>query len=82
MQGIIYSYDVTRRETFESIQDTWMGEVEKYSNVDNAIKMIVANKVRLAQPVLGYKRAGNIPPMRESHRKNVPELLFAHDPRT
>jgi GTPase SAR1 family protein len=45
MQGIIYAYDVTRRETFDSIQETWMKEVENYSNVDNAIKMIVATKL-------------------------------------
>jgi hypothetical protein len=36
---------VTRRETFESIEDIWMREVDMYSTVDNAVKMIVANKV-------------------------------------
>jgi GTPase SAR1 family protein len=45
MQAIIYAYDVTRRETFESIQNTWMEEVKQHCNVDGAIKMIVANKV-------------------------------------
>lgn len=45
LQGIIYAYDVTRRETFESVQQTWIQEVDNYSNVDNAVKMIVANKV-------------------------------------
>jgi Ras-related protein Rab-18 len=39
------AYDVTRRETFESIEDIWMREVDMYSTVDNAVKMIVANKV-------------------------------------
>ena len=39
------AYDVTRRETFESIEDIWMREVDMYATVDNAVKMIVANKV-------------------------------------
>ena len=39
------AYDVTRRETFESIADIWMREVDMYSTVDNAVKMVVANKV-------------------------------------
>lgn len=39
------AYDVTRRETFESMEDIWMREVDMYSTVDNAVKMIVANKV-------------------------------------
>ncbi|KAK9821954.1 hypothetical protein WJX81_002268 [Elliptochloris bilobata] len=44
-QGIVFAYDVTRRETFESIADIWMREVDMYSTVDNAVKMVVANKV-------------------------------------
>jgi len=39
------AYDVTRRETFESIEDIWMKEVDMYSTVDDAVKMVVANKV-------------------------------------
>ena len=39
------AYDVTRRETFESIEDIWMGEVEMFSTVEGAIKAVVANKV-------------------------------------
>lgn len=45
MQAIIFAYDVTRRETFESIQDTWLQEVAEHSNVEGAVKMVVANKV-------------------------------------
>jgi Ras-related protein Rab-18 len=45
LQGIIYAYDITRRETFESVQETWMKEVEAHANVENSVKMIVANKV-------------------------------------
>ena len=36
---------MTRRETFESIGDIWMKEVDMYSTVDDAVKMVVANKV-------------------------------------
>ena len=39
------AYDVTRRETFESIQDIWMKEVDMYSTVEGAVKAIIANKV-------------------------------------
>ena len=42
---ICAAYDVTRRETFESIEDIWMKEVDMYSTVDDAVKMVVANKV-------------------------------------
>ena len=38
-------YDVTRRETFESLEEIWMREVDLYSTVDQAVKMVVANKV-------------------------------------
>jgi len=43
-QGIIYAYDVTRRETFESLSSVWMPEVDLYSTVEDAVKMVVANK--------------------------------------
>ena len=38
------AYDVTRRETFESLEDVWMREVDAYSTVDAAVRMVVANK--------------------------------------
>ncbi|MEW5319100.1 MAG: hypothetical protein WDW38_010270 [Sanguina aurantia] len=47
-QGIVYVYDVTRRETFEDLAGVWMKEVEMYSTVDDLIQMVVANKVDLA----------------------------------
>lgn len=40
-------YDVTRRETFESLEGVWMREHEMYGTVEGAIKMVVANKVDL-----------------------------------
>jgi len=44
-QGIIFVYDVTRRETFESLANVWLNEVEMYSTIEDAVKMVVANKV-------------------------------------
>ncbi|CAD7701353.1 unnamed protein product [Ostreobium quekettii] len=44
-QGIIFVYDVTRRETFESLGTVWLNEVEMYSTIEDAVKMVVANKV-------------------------------------
>ena len=43
-------YDVTRRETFENLEDIWMREVDMYSTVEDAVKMVVANKVDLVCP--------------------------------
>lgn len=39
------AYDVTRRETFESLDDIWMREVDMYSTVEDSVKMVVANKL-------------------------------------
>jgi len=36
---------VTRRETFESLDDIWMREVDMYSTVEDSVKMVVANKL-------------------------------------
>jgi GTPase SAR1 family protein len=44
-------YDVTRRETFENLEDIWMREVDMYSTVEDAVKMVVANKVDLVRSV-------------------------------
>lgn len=46
-QGIIFVYDVSRRETFENLDRIWMKEVDIYSNIEDAVKMVVANKVDL-----------------------------------
>lgn len=46
-QGIIFVYDVTRRDTFEDLERIWMKEVDIYSNIEDAVKMVVANKVDL-----------------------------------
>ncbi|KAF5839127.1 P-loop containing nucleoside triphosphate hydrolase protein [Dunaliella salina] len=41
-------YDVTKRETFDDIEAIWLKEVDMYATVDDAIKMVVANKTDLA----------------------------------
>lgn len=41
---LLTAYDVTRRETFESLDDIWMREVDMYSTVEDSVKMVVANK--------------------------------------
>ncbi|XP_015583101.1 ras-related protein RABC2a [Ricinus communis] len=43
--GIILVYDVTRRETFTNLSDTWAKEVELYSTNKECIKVLVGNKV-------------------------------------
>lgn len=48
-QGIILVYDVTRAETFDSLADIWLREVDMYNTVDECIKMVVANKTDLAE---------------------------------
>lgn len=40
-------YDVTRAESFENLERIWMKEVDIYSNIEDAVKMVVANKVDL-----------------------------------
>lgn len=46
-QGIIFVYDVSRKETFENLERVWMKEVDIYSNIEDAVKMVVANKLDL-----------------------------------
>jgi len=41
------AYDVSRRETFDSIGEIWMKEVEMYSTVSGAVKAIIGNKMDL-----------------------------------
>lgn len=48
-QGIIFVFDVTRQETFDSLEDIWMKEVDMYGTVEDSVKMIVANKTDLSE---------------------------------
>lgn len=45
-QGIILVYDCTHRETFASLSH-WLDEIKTHSTHDDAIKMLIANKVDL-----------------------------------
>eukprot|EP00878_Enallax_costatus_P005971 GHUV01006263.1.p1 GENE.GHUV01006263.1~~GHUV01006263.1.p1 ORF type:complete len:293 (+),score=94.48 GHUV01006263.1:851-1729(+) len=44
-KGIIFVYDVTRRETLDSLSDSWMSELESYQPHPDVARMVVANKV-------------------------------------
>lgn len=48
------AYDVTRRATFDSIAEVWMKEVDMYSTVDDAVKMVVGNKIDMVRWVYSY----------------------------
>ncbi|EFN60048.1 hypothetical protein CHLNCDRAFT_133281 [Chlorella variabilis] len=48
-QGIILVYDVSRAETFDSLADIWLREVDMYGTVEESVKMVVANKTDLAE---------------------------------
>jgi len=43
-QGIILVYDVTKRESFESLSH-WLNEVDMYSTNPNVITLLVGNKI-------------------------------------
>ncbi|KJE91151.1 GTP-binding protein yptV3 [Capsaspora owczarzaki ATCC 30864] len=42
--GVIFVYDVTRRETFDTALDTWLTEVDTYATND-VVKMLIGNKI-------------------------------------
>mmetsp|Transcript_76882 Transcript_76882/g.213607 ORF Transcript_76882/g.213607 Transcript_76882/m.213607 type:complete len:203 (+) Transcript_76882:113-721(+) len=48
-QGVILCYDCSQRATFEHVK-FWQDEVRKYSTNQDAILMLVANKVDLPEP--------------------------------
>ncbi|GAB2250525.1 hypothetical protein Droror1_Dr00016775 [Drosera rotundifolia] len=43
--GIILVYDVTRRETFSNLSESWAKEVGLYSTNEECVKILVGNKV-------------------------------------
>ncbi|XP_059489590.1 ras-related protein Rab-18-B-like [Neocloeon triangulifer] len=45
-QGAIIVYDVTRRQTFERVEQ-WLQELDAYVNRTDVVKMIVGNKIDL-----------------------------------
>lgn len=44
-QGIILVYDVTKRESFNALEEVWLKEVESYSTYPDCVMMLVGNKV-------------------------------------
>ena len=48
-QGIIFVYDITRRETFDALAEVWSKEVDMYSTVDECVKIVIGNKVDKAK---------------------------------
>lgn len=43
--GVILVYDVTSRESFTSVRDVWMRELQTYAEPGAMVLMLVANKV-------------------------------------
>jgi Ras-related protein Rab-18 len=56
-QGIILVYDVTRADTFKNVTE-WLKEVDIYSTHENAVKMLVANKIDQEQNRVISKEQG------------------------
>lgn len=56
-QGVILVYDVTQRETFDNLRH-WLDEVRTHSTNENAIKMLVANKVDLVNDQMVSRAEG------------------------
>ena len=48
-QGIVFVYDITRRETFDALAEVWSKEVDMYSTVDDCVKIVIGNKVDKAK---------------------------------
>eukprot|EP00123_Amoebidium_parasiticum_P001374 comp12448_c0_seq1/m.7370 comp12448_c0_seq1/g.7370 ORF comp12448_c0_seq1/g.7370 comp12448_c0_seq1/m.7370 type:complete len:212 (-) comp12448_c0_seq1:83-718(-) len=62
--GVIFVYDVTRRETFTNIT-AWLQELSHYATGGDVVKMLVGNKVDLTG-------------QREVDRKEGEEMAMAH----
>lgn len=50
-QGIVYVYDVTRRDSLQHLADKWMEDYKNYATVEDAVQMVVGNKVDLGEGV-------------------------------
>lgn len=45
--GLVLVFDVTRRDSFRSLDEYWVDEIAKYGTHEEAIKLVVANKIDL-----------------------------------
>lgn len=45
--GLIFVYDLTRRETFTNLAETWQREVALYSTIEGAVQLVLGNKLDL-----------------------------------
>jgi small GTP-binding protein len=43
-QGVVFVYDLTRRETFENLAEIWAREVDMYGTVRDCAKIVIGNK--------------------------------------
>ncbi|PNW78683.1 hypothetical protein CHLRE_09g386900v5 [Chlamydomonas reinhardtii] len=48
-QGVVFVYDVTRRDTLDAIARHWLPEVERYTTYPDAVKMVVGNKIDMME---------------------------------
>lgn len=46
-QGVILVYDVTNRDSFNNLKETWLKELSVYSDLDELVLMVVGNKIDL-----------------------------------
>lgn len=44
-QGVILVYDISNRESFENLRNTWIKELAAYASLDRLILMVVGNKI-------------------------------------
>ncbi|WIA38488.1 hypothetical protein OEZ86_001810 [Tetradesmus obliquus] len=47
--GVVYVFDVTRRETLDSLGSKWMDDFRQYGTHPEAVQMVVGNKVDLGE---------------------------------
>mmetsp|Transcript_15829 Transcript_15829/g.34249 ORF Transcript_15829/g.34249 Transcript_15829/m.34249 type:complete len:211 (-) Transcript_15829:124-756(-) len=45
--GVIFVYDVTRKETFDDLRSVWLREAEQFTTNHDFVRMVVANKLDL-----------------------------------
>ena len=43
--GVVFAYDITSAESFASLRETWLKEVEMYGTIENSVKIVIGNKV-------------------------------------